>query len=204
MRPTPSDFRAAQGKLALTVKNMVRRVLITAIDAGRAAIEGYLQGDDSYEGANDVEGIDSFQGMYVYAKPGAGDDAEGVMLHVGGHAEHRVLVAQRNEEARQRYVEEHGDIAAGEWAVFESGGAARVLLKADKSIELTPGAGQNVVVKRKGGVATAVATVADVQAIVDAITNSATGGADGGATYKTNMAAALTKIPVGTDAFEAE
>lgn len=42
------------------------------------------------------------------------------------------------------------------------------------------------------------ATKQDVQDVVDAITNSAVGGADGGATYKANMAAALTSTPAGT------
>lgn len=73
---------------------------------------------------------------------------------------------------------------------FVAGGGNRIG-QDGADIEFLPG-------EIRAGGAQDLATKADVQAVVDALTNSATLAEDGGATYKANIAAALTAFPVGT------
>ncbi len=117
---------------------MVRRVIFgtdtKATAGGLWAILGY-ETDDDAEG-DDAEPTETFQGIGIYARPATGDKAEAIMLHVGGQAEHPVLAAFRNEDARKRMVEKLGDIDPGEIAFFSSTGDVRVLLKVDGTIEI--------------------------------------------------------------------
>ncbi len=134
---------------------MIRRVVTSVTAGGQWGIEGYVL-DDLDTSATITEGVDDdpidvFGGVHIYARPAAGDRAEAVMLHVGGKADHPVLAALRNEDARARYVTEFEDLSAGEVVIFNSAGDARVKIKADGEIEITAAAGQKILLKMKAG-----------------------------------------------------
>lgn len=118
---------------------MIRRVIFGESSGGLWGILGY-ETDDDAEGV-DSEPVETFPGLNIYARPGEGDKAEGVMLHIGGQTDHPVLAAFRNEDARRRYVAEFGDIEKGEIVIFPTGGTIRVICKIDGTIEI---GGQNV------------------------------------------------------------
>ncbi len=172
-RRTAKDFRDRATKAALDMANMIRRVVTSATAGGRWGIEGY-ELDDIDTGVAFTEGVDDdpvdvFAGIHIYARPAAADKSEGILLHVGGEAEHPVLAALRNEDARLRYVAEFGDLSRGEVVVFNSAGTARVKVRTNGEIEITVAAGQKLLVKTKAGTALPVATKADVDAIQAAL-----------------------------------
>lgn len=122
----------------LELSNVVRRVIFgAAADDTAGGLWGFLgyETDDDAEG-EDAEPVETFPGINIYARPGAGDKAEGVMLHVGARPDHPVLAAFRNEDARRRYVEEFGDLDPGEVAIFPTGATIRVICKVDGTIEV--------------------------------------------------------------------
>lgn len=133
-RPRIRGLRSRTSEAVLELGNMVRRVIFGDTEGGLWGILGYETEDDAEgEGA---EPIETFQGIGIYARPAAADKAEGVMLHVGAQAEHPVLAAFRNEDARRRMIKNLGDIEPGEVAFFPSPGDVRVLLKVDGTIEI--------------------------------------------------------------------
>lgn len=151
MRPRIRKLRERTSETALELANVVRRVIFGDTAGGLWGIFGY-ETDDDAEG-DDAEPIETFQGIGVYARPAAGDKAEGLMFHVGAQAEHPTLGAFRNEDARKRMVKKFGDIARGEVCFFPSTGDVRVLLKVDGTIEI-------------GGLATQpLATKADLESL---------------------------------------
>lgn len=164
MRRDPADFRRAMTSWALDLANVVRRVVFTATTGGRWGIEGYETGDD-LEGAGDDAGdddlVDVFQGLYVYARPGADDKPEGLMLHVGAEAEHPTVAALRNEDARRRYVDEFGDLARGEIAIFNSAGKTRIFIQADGEVQVEAEAGKEIKLRSPGGAVSRLVTEAD-------------------------------------------
>ena len=129
----------------LELRNVVRRVIFGDTKGGLWGILGYETEDDA-EG-DDAEPVETFQGIGIYARPAEGDNAEGVMLHIGGQAEHPVLAAFRNEDARKRMIKLLGDIDPGEVAFFPSTGAVRVLLKQNGTIEIGGVATQQLATK---------------------------------------------------------
>ncbi len=133
-RQRTRTLRERASEAALELGNMVRRVIFGDTAGGLWGILGY-ETDDDAEG-DDAEPVETFQGIGIYARPATGDNAEGIMLHVGGQAEHPVLAAFRNEDARKRMVAKFGDIDPGEVAFFPSAGDVRVLLKTDGTIEI--------------------------------------------------------------------
>lgn len=149
-------FRQRMGRQALEVANMVRRVVVSASKGGAWSVGGYaipdLRGGSTIttEGEDD-DPAEVFGGIGIWARPAGGDRAEGLLLNVGGKAEHGVICAVRNEDARKRYVEEFGSIGQGEIALFPSTGTSRVLIKQDGSIEITPAAGKKILIKTKDG-----------------------------------------------------
>ena len=144
-RQRTRTLRERTSNAVLELGNIVRRVIFGDTAGGLWGILGYETEDDA-EG-EDAEPIETFQGIGIYARPAAGDKAEGVMLHVGAQAEHPVLAAFRNEDARKRMVEKFGDIDPGEVAFFPSAGDVRVLLKIDGTIEIGALATQPIATK---------------------------------------------------------
>ncbi|KKN53131.1 hypothetical protein LCGC14_0605590 [marine sediment metagenome] len=133
-RQRTRSLRERTSEAVLEAANAIRRVIFGDTAGGLWGILGYETDDDS-EG-EDAEPVETFQGIGIYARPAAGDKAEGLMLHVGSQTEHPVLAAFRNEDARRRMVEKFGDIGAGEVALFPSTGDVRVLLKVNGTIEI--------------------------------------------------------------------
>lgn len=148
-RPSPQDFRKRMSRLVLSLQNVVRHVVFGASQGGQWVFEGY-ETSDGVEGALD-EPIDVFQGLYLYARPAADDDAEGIMLAVGAEANNEVIGAVRNEDARLRYVAEFGDIEPGEVALFNSAGTTRVHISAAGQISMEVAAGQQILARTVGG-----------------------------------------------------
>jgi|GEM_PF-5437931 len=202
MREDAETLRREGGELWTMVLDAVRRVLLVEIADGQATTEGYQQDDGTFEGAG--EPVDEFGPMYVYAKPGASDGAESVLLSVGGSAEHRVAVAHRNEAARLRYVAEHGDIADGEQALFNSSGLARVFITADGDVYITVASGRKLYIMTKGGTTKALATLEDVQHVRDDLNGHSHAyiPGSGGSAFTTGNPSVTA--PVGTAHIESE
>lgn len=138
--------------------NAIRKVVISSNVGSDWGIRGYEftnpeTGSTTCEGEDD-DPIPVFQGIGIYARP-VGSNAEGVMLHVGCQADHPILAAVRDEDGRRAYVEEFGELGAGEIAIFNGTGNARVLVKSDGAIEINPAAGQLVSMRSDGGTADA-------------------------------------------------
>lgn len=80
-------------------------------------------------------GVPVFQGIGIYARP-VGDNGEGMILHVGGEADHPTVGAVRDEDGRKAYVAAFEEPGAGEVAIYNGQGTARILIKADGSISV--------------------------------------------------------------------
>jgi hypothetical protein len=156
MRRRISNFRGKQSNNVLRLANAIRRVVVSTIAGGQSNLEGYDFGNGTVEGQDDPP-VDVFGGMYVYAKPAAADNAEALLLHVGAEAEHPTVAATRNEDARKRFVEEHGDIDPGEVAIFNSTGKAHFVITAGGDIIAEVPGGSSFFVREKGGAPQAVA-----------------------------------------------
>ncbi len=159
-RWTPDKLRKRTSRAMLEMANIVRRVILTATAGGQWQTEGY-ELDGTVEGEDDIgeaEEVDNFQGIHIYARPASGDNSEAILLHVGGKTDHPVIGATRNEDARLRYVEEFGDLAAGETAVFNSTGTARIVIQADGSVEITVPSSKKLLVRTNGGTTDALVT----------------------------------------------
>ncbi len=149
MRLSAADLRKRLTETVLEMANLVRRVVLTSSSGGQWGIEGYKT-EDGIEGDED-EPVDVFQGLYIYARPGADDNAEAVMLSVGAKSNNPVIAAVRNEDARRRYVEEFGDIAQGEIVIFNSLGKSRIHISAAGAIAIEAESGQEVLIRSPGG-----------------------------------------------------
>ena len=140
------------------MRNAIRKVAVAVVGGSDWGILGYEftdpeTGETTCEGEGDP-GVPVFQGIGIFARP-VSDQAEAIMVHVGCEADHPILAAVRDEDGRRAYVAEFDEVAAGEVAIFNGQGTARVLIKADGSIEVTAGAGGTVDVKTKAGTAQA-------------------------------------------------
>jgi hypothetical protein len=198
-RHTTQSLRQRGGRAVLNMANMVRRVFASLTVGGQWGIEGYaIDGEDG--GAEVVEGVDDdlvdvFQGVAIYARPAADDEAEVIMLHVGAEPDHPAIVALRNEDARRRYVAEFGDIALGEVAVFNSEAQSRVIIKASGEVEINLKSGEKLYVRTNGGSSQALVTKSEHEAHVHGYTWTDPGGSG-----DTAKPAAIT----GTTTLEAE
>ena len=111
------------------------------------------------------------------------------MLHVGCQADHPILAAVRDEDGRRAYVKAFGEVASGEVAIFNGQGTARVLIKADGTIEANSSTGS----------ALPLATKADLDALkiwLELHTHTITGGSSAGTT--TVPLTNPSPTPVGT------
>lgn len=117
---------------------------------------------------DDVEHFQCY-GFTSHPLPGA----EGISISVGGTHQAVVCVDDR----RHRPT----DLAAGEVAIYNNAGAT-IVMRADGSIELTPGPGADV------NVASATGTLLGIQALNQAFAAWAPAGNDGGAALKTQLA----------------
>lgn len=122
------------------LRGLLRRVGIRKAAGGRWTFKGYSLPDfgagASREEGDQEEPVEVFQGLFFYALPADGDNAEVILAHVGGQAEHPVMIGFRNEDARKRYVETFGELGAGECAIFNSAGTVHVRCKASGDVEV--------------------------------------------------------------------
>jgi phage gp45-like len=130
-RRTDQQHRDAQSSLWIKLRNMIRRVAITETVGGLWSYAGFetLDGEETEEAP-------VFAGMGVYCRPGADDNPEGVLVHIGSDSDHGVFVAVRNEDARRRYVEAFGDVEPGELALFNSASDARLIITTDGQVRI--------------------------------------------------------------------
>ncbi len=140
MRRSSRIFRARQGRGKLEAENAIRKVVVAGTNAADWGLLGY-EFTDPETGARICEGegdepIPVFQGIGIFARP-VGSRGEAMMLHVGNQADHPILASVRDEDGRRAMVAEFGEPAAGEVAIFNGQGTARVLIKADGSIEIS-------------------------------------------------------------------
>ena len=133
------------------------------------------------------DGVERFQNYGFTSVPLEG--AEAVVVFVGGRRDHGLALAV--DDRRHRL----SGLQPGEVAVYSETGAA-VVLKADGSVEVTPGAG--AVVKLAGdtdAVALASKVTTELGVLKTAITNAPVVVGDGGASFKGALVAALTAWP---------
>jgi hypothetical protein len=156
MRYKAQELRRRGGQAALELGNAVRRVRVAASSGDAWGYLGYQypdlrgKGTTITEGAED-EPVEVFSGVGIFARPAEGDASEALLVNVGGKAEHGVIAALRNEDARRRYVEEFGELAPGEVAIFNSVAKSRVIVRADGSIEIEAESGREVLIRSNGG-----------------------------------------------------
>ena len=203
-RKSSTRLRERGSRAALRLGNMVRRVVVAASQGAEWGLQGYaipdLRGGDGFtiEGDGD-EPVEVFQGIGIIARPAAGDNAEALVLQVGAEAEHQIFGAMRNEAARARYVEEFGEPAAGEIAIFNSAGSARVLVRADGTVEITAASGQEILLSAGGSTEPLVR-----KSDFDGHTHGALGlTAPGGGGPVTGQTAGATAVP-GTSVVKGE
>ena len=154
MRRSPGTLRKRQGRKRLDQENMVRKVAISTSEGSDWGILGY-EFEDPETGETVCEGegddpIPVFQGIGICARP-VGANGEAMMLHVGGEADHPIAASVRDEDGRRAYVDNFEDLAPGELAIYNGQGNARVVIKADGSIEIN--SESQVRVKTKSGTA---------------------------------------------------
>lgn len=114
------------------VANLLARAVLRRVDDSQDLQQ--LQVD-----ALDGETRDAVERFQQYGFTSVPEDgAEAAVLFVGGHRDHGIAVAVDDRRHRLK------GLAAGEVALYHKDGA-RVLLKANGSIEVTPKSGQDVV-----------------------------------------------------------
>lgn len=151
-RRTVSDYRARISQGTRDLLGLVSRVVFGASEGGQWEALGYETDDDEQGGLADV-----FQGAGIYARPTSG--GEGVVVQVGGAANHPVVAAVRDETARQAFVAAFGrDLAAGETAIFSGAGNAYVVLTASGDVQIEVPSGQKIYARTTGGLADALVT----------------------------------------------
>jgi phage gp45-like len=139
-RPTIASLRARsggspEGKTQQAVRNLARRFRVATTAFATWVLEGFEDDDGNME----EEHAETFQGIGLYSKPAAEDRAEVIVIKVGADSEHGVAVGFRNVDALKRHIAEFGDIDAGDTAVFNSGGTARVLLRNEDGFAVVDG-----------------------------------------------------------------
>lgn len=194
MRRSAREFRERTSDWWLRLTNLARRVTFATTTGARWKVRGYETEAGSEEADAPV-----FGGIGIYARPGSSDQAEGVLIHIGGSAQHPTLVAVRDEDARRAYVAEFGDLEPGEIALHPSSGKARVLLRPDGSIDIEAQAGEEIRVRAKDGTVDALVTRTEFNAHIHAA------GAllDGNSTAVTGATAAPASI-TGTSVLKAQ
>jgi phage gp45-like len=113
MRPTLKGLRDRRGKASNTIRNLVRRMLVTASSGAQWALEGFSDGEGNVE-RDDVE---VFSGVGFYSRPIDGS-GEVVVVKVGGESGHPVVVATRDQAALAALEAVIGAIGPGETVVF--------------------------------------------------------------------------------------
>lgn len=184
---TTEQLRQANDPMWRKVTGAIRRMVVDVTTKAAWRVLGYQLPDGSREQA----AAEVFPGVGFYSRPPTDVEAEVIVLNVGG-AEHRVIIATRDEATRKAVA---GALKANETALFNS--AAIVYLKDDGTIEARSAA----------GTAVPLATLADLQALRDAFTAWVVAPTDGGAALKTlltDLIAGPPAWPAGTTKFKAE
>lgn len=204
-RRTTRTFRKRTGRAKLDSENAIRKVSIVAKDGSDWNMLGYEYedpetGETICEGDGD-EPIPVFQGIGISARP-VGVNGEALMLHVGNQADHPILATVRDEDGRLAYVDEFGELSAGEIAIYNGQGTARILIKANGDIEINPGPGQEIKARSKSGTADSLAKNQALTLLQDAIDGVTPLGGDTGSAI---VAAVLAlPDPAGTTILKGE
>jgi phage gp45-like len=170
--------------------------VISATSGGRWGVEGYsyksIESNETVTEGSDDEPVDVFQGINMTSRPLAANNAEAILVHVGGASNHPTIVALRDEDARRAYAAKYGNIEAGEIAIFSA--SARVIVKANGEVHI----------ESDSGAAESLATKADVQAIRDALHSHAHTYIPGSNTPTTTTLNPSVPSPSGTSCLKAQ
>lgn len=137
--------RSGHGGLGMVMRkitSVVRRMRITASS-------GALWSVDT---SDEEDTAENFENAGFASRPAADDNAEAIVLKVGGESGHPVIVATRNRDSF-KILEAGEGIEAGETAIYTS--SSMVKIRADGTIELGS----------IGGSRQALATKADIDAL---------------------------------------
>lgn len=194
MRRNTKTFRQRAARSVLDMRNAIRKVVVSLTGGSDWNVLGYEfedleTGETTCEGEGDP-GIPVFQGISIFARP-VSANGEAVLLHVGCEADHPVIAAVRDEDGRRAYVDTFGEVAAGEIAIYNGQGTARVIVKADGTVEIN-GAGSAVSLAKLAELALLQSTIAGVTAVPN----------DGGQAIITAVGALSS--PSGTSVLKAE
>lgn len=168
------------------VANLVARAVVKLVnDSGGLQVMqlGVLAGETR-------DGCERVQNYGLSSKPVAG--AEAVVLFVGGHRDHPLIVAVDDRRYRPTGLED-GDVC------LYGKGSERVLLK-DGRIVVTSADVRLGSDSAADYVALASLVSTELGKLKTAITNAAVTAGDGGAVFKTNLLAALTNWPASVAA----
>jgi len=118
MRQTVRSLRARTGGVLPFVESLVRRMSLAASSAVLWAVEGLVDAGGQVE----LDEAEVFPGIGFYARPKATDNAEVILLKVGGASDHAVIVATRNQDGIKRI----GALGEDETIVFTSKAAVKI------------------------------------------------------------------------------
>jgi hypothetical protein len=118
MRLTVTSSRARRDRSTSIVGALIRRMQLVASSAVQWSLQGFLDEDGSVE----AEEAEVFPGVGVFARPKSGDNAEAIVLKVGGASGHAVIVATRNQDGIKRI----GSLGEDETIIFTSTTAVKI------------------------------------------------------------------------------
>jgi len=142
-----TERRNQVGKERRSILNMIRKMLVTVTRGPLWQFTGTLLMDPTQKETVQAE---VFDGIGHAARPKAGANAEGIIVHVGAAAEHPVCVGTRDEGLRKAVVP---DMLDDETATFNS---ATVVYHRKTGV---------VEIRTTGGTALALPTMADFNAL---------------------------------------
>lgn len=139
---TQEFYRSSIDKARGMVKSAIRRAAVLATEGGLWQTEGF---SGEQEDEVEVFGIGG-----VYSRPES-DDAEVVIAKIGGGTANGVIIATRDETARQALTQAK-DLAAGETIVFnQAGGYVKIFadgaVEIDTPTEIRLAAGSNKLIR---------------------------------------------------------
>lgn len=147
-RSTKEDLARERGPRERRSRGLTRRMRIRSTGGSQWQVTGY-----TFLGHVETDNPEPFTGVGFYSRPRSSSRAEAVVITIG-EAQHRVIVATRDEDLRRLWkdeLDEESDVAA----MFNV--TTIVLIKPDGTVEI----------RSQGGAAVSLAKLAELQALAN-------------------------------------